>query len=246
MKTRGLAGFALTSLVLAGTAAASSAPTVTATLTPNKAGAASALSVSVAGPLPSGVPTQLVLTAQKGVTSDGVKAVTAICTPAQAMANQCPAGSVVGSGSAGTNFGVSLGFTLAVGAKQQASDIATVFLIGKVGTTKFALPGRLFMPAGGGLELLATGFPQIPFISLTSLQLSAKGTNTATTYTKKKITTGTGKKKKTKIVKVAHKTTYSVLRNPSTCPSTGTWSGTVQATYSTGPINLPFTVACTS
>jgi hypothetical protein len=241
-----LGAFALTSLVLVSTAAAASAPTLTATVTPNKAGAASGFSISIPAPLPSGVPSQLEFTAQNGFTSDGVKAVTALCTQALAMSDTCPSGSLVGTGSAGTNILGTIAFTLAAGAKQQAGDIATVFLIGKLGGATIALPGRLFVPPGGGLELLVTGFPQFPGLSLTSLQLSAKGINTVTTVTKKKVTTGKGKKKKTKTVKVTHKTVYSVLRNPSTCPSSGSWTGSVEATYSGTPTTLPFTAACTS
>jgi hypothetical protein len=249
MKTRGLGAIALTSLVLAGTASAANAPTLTATVTPNKAGAASGFSIAIPGPLPSGIPSQLVFTAQNGFTSDGVKAVTATCTLAQAQGNMCPAGSDVGTGSAGTNILGTLNFTLAAGAPQQAGDIATVYLIGQLAGATIALPGRLMSAPGGGLEL-SVAFPPLPIpgLSLTSLQLTAKGTNTVTTYTKKKVKVGHGKKKRTKIVKVPHKTTYSVLRNPSTCPSTGMWTGSVSATYAapTGTVTLPFTAACTS
>lgn len=248
MKTRGLGAFALTSMVLAGTAAAASAPTLTATVTPNKAGAATGFSISIPGPLPAGVPSTLSFTAQSGFTTDGVKAVSTLCTLTQAQGDACPAGSVIGSGSAGTNIVGTLNFTLAVGAPQ-GGDIATVFLIGKLLGATIALPGALSTPAGGGLQLVVSGFPTtVPGLSLTSLQLSAKGTNTVTTYTKKKVTTGKGKKKKTKTVKVAHKTVYSVLRNPTTCPSTGMWTGSVSATYAapTGTVTLPFTAACTS
>src|SRR5581483_8028180 len=136
----------LSSLVLAGTAAAASAPTLTATVTPNKAGAASGFNISIPGPLPSGVPSQLEFTAQTGFTSDGVKAVSALCTLDQANANQCPTGSIVGTGSAGTNILGTLSFTLAVGAKTQSSDIASIYLIGKLGGAVIALPGRLFVP----------------------------------------------------------------------------------------------------
>lgn len=244
MNKRLLGALALTPMVLAATAGAASGPTATATVTPNKAGAASGFSVSISGA--SGVPSQLAFIAQNGFTSDGTKAVSALCTSAQAKSNTCPSGSVIGSGSAGTNALGTLSFTLAAGAKSQPSDIASVYLITNLKGANLALTGRLFVPPGGGLELLLTGFPAFPGLSLTSVQLQAKGTHTVTTYTKKKVTTGKGSNKKTKTVKVAHKTTYSLLKNPSTCPSSGSWTGSVEATYSGQQTTLPFTAACTS
>ena len=237
-------------VVLAGTAAAAGA-SVTATVVPATAGSASGLSVSVSGGLPSGIPSTLELTAQPGFASSGTKAVTALCTGPEASTDSCPAASVVGSGSVGTSFHIihiTLNLTLAVGAPSQPGDLATVYLIGKLGNSNVSLPGRLFRPSGGGLELLVavSGLPSLPGLSVTSLSLQAKHSRTVTTYTTKKVTTGTGTHKKTTTVKVPHKTVYSVLTNPRSCPSSAAWTGSFTATYSGKPTALPFTVACTA
>ena len=244
MRKWGLSALALTSLVLAGTAAAAGGP-ITATLSPDTAGSASGFTFAATGPLPSGIPSSLELQIQPGFTSQAAKAVTALCTSAQAASDSCPSGSVVGSGSAGTNAFGTLNFTVAIGAPQQSGDIATAYLIGKLGGAVIPLPGRVFVPSGGGLELLVTGFPPLPGVSLTSLSLTAnKTTNSVTTYTTKRVTTGHGKHKHHHTIKVPHTTTYSLITNPPTCPSTGMWTGSFTATYSSGPVTVPFSSAC--
>jgi hypothetical protein len=243
MRTRSLSALALAPLVLAGAAAAAGGPIATASLTPDTARSASGLSLSLTGSLPRGVPSTIAVKAQPGFTSAGTKAVSVLCTGAQASSNTCPAGSIVGSGSVGTTFGA-LNFTIAAGASQHAGDLATAYLIGKLGSSVVNLPARLFVPPGGGLELLVSGFPTFPGLSLTSMSLHAKGSRTVTTYTSKKVTTGKGKTKKTKTVKVTHRTTYSLLANPSSCPASGTWTGTVTATYTGNSTTVPFTAAC--
>jgi hypothetical protein len=244
MRKRGLSALALTPLVLAGTAAAAGGP-VTASLTPDSAGSPAGFNISVAGPLPPGIPSSLELMVQPGFTSQAAKAVSALCTSAQAASDSCPSGSLIGTGAAGTNALGTLSFTLAVGAPQQTGDIATVFLIGKLGGAVVPLPGRVFVPSGGGLELLVSGFPQLPGVSLTSLTLQANKTaQTVTTSTTKRITTGHGKHKRTHTVRVPHHTTNSLLTNPPTCPSTGMWTGSLTATYSSGPATLPFSAPC--
>ena len=124
--------------------------------------------------------------------------------------------------------------------------------------TTLTVAGRLFVPAGGGLELLLSKFPSEP-VTLDYLSISAAGTQTTTSTVTKTVTTTVtkfvfkGKGKHRHKVKVKHKvkrkvktttkTLSSVITNPSLC--TGTWTGTATLTYSSGQDILPLAAACT-
>ena len=232
-------------MALAGIAAAAGSP-VTATVTPDSAGSASGFSISINGPLPPGLPTSLELTLQPGFTSN-IKSVSTLCSTPQAGQDQCPPASQVGTGQVVTNSLGTISLTLALGAPQQPGDVASVFLIGSIAGYVLDLPARLFVPPGGGVELLLENFPQVPIrdLQISSLSLNAKAITTISTTKTRTVTTGTGRHKKHKTVKTTTKTTYSLITNPSTCPATGYWTGSVVATFSsTGPQTIPFQATC--
>jgi hypothetical protein len=232
-------------MAFAGIAAAAGGP-VTATVTPNTAGSASGVSISITGPLPPGLPTSLEFTVQPGFTTS-IKSVSVLCSAPQAGQDQCPAASQVGTGQLVTNSLGTINLTLALAAPQQQGDVASVFLIGSIAGYVLDLPARLFVPSGGGIELLLENFPQLPIPSLqiSSLSLNATAMTTVTATKIRTVTTGKGRHKKRKKVKTTTKTTYSLITNPSTCPATGYWTGSVLATFSsTGPKTIPFQVVC--
>ena len=239
-----LAIAAIASAAIAAAATAGTSP-ITATVTPDKPGAASGVSITISGPLPQGLPQSLELTTQPGFTSS-IKSVKALCATAQAAQNQCPAASQVGSGQVVTNSLGTINLALALGTPQQHGDIATVYLLGKAAGSVLDLPARLLAAPGGGLELLVQKIPNVPLpgLQIESITLSARATNTVVTKTTKLITTGAGKHRKHHTKVTITRTTYSLLTNPADCPSTGAWTGTVTATFSSGPVTLPFTLAC--
>jgi hypothetical protein len=228
-------------LALAGAAAATDG-TVTTTLTPNKAGAPTAATVTVSGlSAPAGVPSSIVLTVQNGFTSS-LKAVPVLCSSTAAT---CPADSQIGSGSlTATALGqtVTVPVKLFLGAPQQPGDISSVIVNG---SDNLHATGRVFTPAGGGLELLldTSSLGSLP-VTIQGLSLSAHATQTK--VKKKTIIKRVGKpghKHKKKIVKRT-KVVYSVLKNPPSC--TGTWTGSLTLNYASGPITLPLSTPCTS
>jgi hypothetical protein len=149
--------------------------------------------------------------------------------------------------------------TVFLGDPQQAGDIASVILIIAYGGYTLSVPGRLFAPPQGGLELLFSFNTSAPVI-LTGLAFSAGATRSTTqnvskTVTKvvtKTITIGKGRhrhkhKVKRKVKRKVTKritTVESLFTNPSTC--TGQWTGTLTLTYSSGPDTLPLGVMCTA
>jgi hypothetical protein len=231
-------------LALAGAAAATDG-TATTTLTPNKAGAATAATVTVSGlSAPTGVPSSVVLTVQKGFTSS-VKAVPVLCSSSAAT---CPAGSQIGSGSITAS---ALGQTLTapvklfLGPPQQPGDISSVIATGSADGIPLHAIGRVFTPAGGGLELSidTSSLGSLP-VTIQGVSLSAHATHTV--IKKKTIVKRVGPpghKHKKKIVKRT-KVVYSVLTNPPTC--NGTWTGSLTLNYASGPITLPLSTPCTS
>ncbi len=179
-------------LACAGTALAASGGTVNTTLNPNKVSKASTLTISATGPFSfSGLPKSAELLVQKGFKSSA-KAVSVLCTSAQASSNSCPSKSKVGSGKA-VATGSYAGFTeqdnvtltIYLGKRLKAGDIASVVVSGTDSIFNATLHGvgRLFM-TGGQLELLFTQFPTpsgLPSgtkITLDSLQLTAGASRT--------------------------------------------------------------------
>ncbi|HWF73025.1 MAG TPA: hypothetical protein VG186_06760 [Solirubrobacteraceae bacterium] len=240
-------------MALGGAGTAQAAGTGSLTLTPGTVSSASGLAVSVTGLSGfSGLPSSVALLLQPGFMSSA-KSVSVLCTAGQASSSTCPAASQIGTGSVGISFfgsPTSVPLTAYLGDPLQSGDIASVILSGSLAGTTVAVSGRLFVPAGGGLELLLSGFPNVP-VSLDSLAISVQGTHTVTTTTTKTVTKyvwkGKGKhRKKHKVkkkVKKTVKTVYSVITNPSMCA--GMWTGTATMNYSSGQNTVPLSATCT-
>jgi len=225
-------------LAFAGSALAASSGTVSTTLTPNKVGKASTLSISATGPFSfTGLPKSAELLVQKGFKSSP-KSVSVLCSSAQLAANNCPSKSKIGSGTAkatGTLGAFSeqdtIALTLYLGARQKPSDIASVDVIGQDSLFNATLhgSGRLFK-SNGALELLFSQFPtpsNIPQgtkVTLDSLSLSAGASRT--------------------VKKHKHKVHYALIKNPPTC--SGNWTGTFTLTFSNGTFTKALSTACKS
>ncbi|HWE11630.1 MAG TPA: hypothetical protein VG325_19945 [Solirubrobacteraceae bacterium] len=237
--------------VLAATALAAPADTVSLTLSPSKAGRRSTVHVLAQGPFPgvSGGATSVVVDAARGFKADP-RAVSVLCSAAQASARACPAASQIGHGTIATHVTTSIGagsgdYNITADSylapKQQAGDIAGVVLLASTQTATgpqyFDTTGRLLKPASGpyGVELRFDNFPAVqspvPGVTLTatvnSIELFAGAS--------RKVTTGTGKHRRTK--------TYSLFTNPPTCRRT--WTGRFMAVFTTGTVTRTLTTACT-
>jgi hypothetical protein len=209
------------------------------------------VSLLAQGPFPgvSGVATSIVVDAARGFKADP-RAVSALCTAAEASARACPAASEIGHGDIKTHVTTSIGAgsgdydILAnsyLAPKQQPGDIAGVVLLASTQTAAgpqyFDTTGRLLKPASGpyGVELrfdnLPAVAPPIPGVTVTvtvdSIELVAGAS--------RRVTTGTGKQRKT--------TTYSLFTNPATCR--GRWTGKFTAVFATGTLNRKLTTGCT-
>jgi len=239
----------------AGTATAQSGTAATV-LTPSTVSSGSALSIAITGISGfSGLPSSVALTLQPGFTSS-IKSVSALCTSTQSGSNGCPAASQIGTGAVGVSFfgsPTTVLLKLYLGDPIQPGDIASVILSGSLDGINLTVSGRLFVPPGGGLELLLSSFPSEP-VTLDALSVSMYASRTVTktiiTRVTKTVFTGKGKHrhkhKVHKKVKKKIKTVYSAITNPSTCTSTGAWTGTAIFTYSSGTDQLPLTAICTA
>jgi hypothetical protein len=234
----------IASVVLSAAIALAAGGTVKTTLSPDKVGKPSTLTVTATGPFSGGggLPTAASLKVQKGFKSS-LHAVPTLCTAAQANANSCPARSQVGTGNAtatvsglGFNFNPTVAFTLYLGPPQQHGDISSVVIVGTLqnaptsGTSHAT--GRLFKRPGGGLELLFDKLPNFSApsgftVTLNSLQLSAGA--------KRSARKGHGKHK--------HKVTYALITNPSSCAN-GSWTGTFQLTFPNQTITQQLHATC--
>lgn len=231
-------------------------------LNPNTASSASTAQVAIAGVTGfTTLPTGLEILLQPGFTSS-LKAVTTLCSGTAATTGNCPSASQVGSGSVQVAFfgsPLTVPVTLYLGPPQQAGDISSVILVGTFQGTSLNISGRIFTPAGGGLEILLSSFPSLP-LTLSSVAVSLSASQVQVTHVTKTITKthtkfvyrGTGKKRhRVKVKYKTHKkihltirTVYSIVTNPSTC--SGTWTGTAILTFASGTDTLPMSTACTA
>ncbi|HWF35615.1 MAG TPA: hypothetical protein VG295_09580, partial [Solirubrobacteraceae bacterium] len=236
----------------AGAGTAQAAGTGTLSFSPNTVSAGSGMSVAINGLTGSGLPSSVDLMLQPGFAASA-NSVSVLCTAAQASSSTCPASSQIGTGSVGVSLFSSpttVPLKIFLGAPTQSGDIASVILSGAVFGTTLTVSGRLFVPAGGGLEFLLTGFPAVP-VSLDALSMSVQSSQTISKTTTKTVTRyvyrGKGKhRKKHKVkrkIKTTTRTVYSLISNPSTCA--GMWTGTATFTYSTGPSVTALSAPCT-
>jgi hypothetical protein len=214
------------------TSAVAADGSVQVAVSPNRPLAASTLKVNAQGPFKqptSGRVTSIRLGLQRGFNSSP-KAVARPCSAARAENGSCPRESQIGGGSAvvtGEVNGISgqdtINFQLFLAVPERTGDIASVVIEGsdtvfhRSGHTR----GRLLRPDGGGLALMftltASSAPERAKITLNRLTLKAGAARTV-------VVRRHGHRRRLK---------YSLLSNPQGC--TGTWRGTVQVTFSSGP-----------
>ena len=211
-------------------AAAAYEGSATITLTPDRAGSASSLSVSAHGPFGSqGAPTAIRLLAAPGFASSA-RSVARLCTAAEENADSCPAASRIGSGSAvatGTLATTSvqdhISFIMYLGSPLVSGDIASIHITGSDTALHQSAraTGRL-LQAGGRLEILFKPLPQFTpppgtRVTLDSLSLQAGASRT--------VLAGAGARRR--------RTTFSLITNPRRCPRAG-WSSTLVVSFASG------------
>jgi len=222
----------VTTVAWAGTASAAGGAAVVTKLTPNRISAASTASVSITGLSAAGLPSSVELLLQRGF-STSAKSVSVLCKAGQASSSTCPSASQIGTAAAGVSlFGTPLAVPLKLFLSEpsKAGDIASVILSGSEDGISLNVSGRLFVPRRRGLELLFAAFPSAP-VTLDSLAFYVHATRTTTSKGKREH----GHRKTVK-------TQHSLITNPSSC--TGSWTGTVTLSYSSGSESLPFSAPC--
>lgn len=222
MKLKRIAATGIAALAVPAVALAASGPTMKASVSPNTPKAKSTLKVSAKGPFnQTGLPISLQLNLQKGFATSA-KSVTQLCpVPAPPSGDPgCPAASQIGSGTAHISFMGStqpLGITLYLGKKQQPGDIASVVLSETVGMNQANATGRLFKTSTGQIEIL---FDSLPLggapPTLDDIKFSAHAVN--------------GKN--------------SLVKNPSSCPSSHHWSGKFTLGFTSGNVSKKLKIAC--
>ncbi len=211
-------------LALSGLALAASGPKIKVSVSPNKAKAKSALTVSATGPFgQKGLPTGLTITTQKGFATSA-KSVTALCNPSTVPPtgpSGCPTASQVGTGTTIATvppFGkITAPTTLYLGKPQHKGDIASLILHGNLGgLAQENVIGRLFKGKSGGIEILFTKLFTVPSkATLDSFNLKAQATNGSN----------------------------SLINNPSTC--SGHWKSTFSLKFKSGTVNKKPSISCT-
>lgn len=221
----------LTAGICAAVAGAATQGSVTITLTPDRPSADSSLKLVATGPFRT-TSSQLrsaAIEVQKGFVSSP-RSVAKLCTASAAANGTCPAASRVGGGKAvatGT-LGTSsrqdtIAFTIFLGVPHHAGDIASIVLSGSdsVFHKSFSVSGRLFKPAGGGLEILFGPFqgrslPPGTKVTLDRLELHASAVRTVTVHSRVQ----------------PRSVTYSLITNPPSCA--GAWRSTIALTFQNG------------
>jgi hypothetical protein len=251
--------FAPTLAIVAGAAFAFTDPVVDATLTPNRAGAASSLRVVATGGSGSSseaFPTSASIFVQRGFVVD-LRAVAVRCSFAAANRQACPRASRVGIGSATVRAsgifipGGSATFQPHIEAflaPAPAGALAGVVLAISEARTgmRVTARGRLIRLASGpdGYELRLDNLgsaqpPQIPGVTVTlerlEFGLGAKRTITRTRRVKR------GGRR----VTVRSRTRVSLITNPSACDSAG-WRATVKFRQAGSDVVRDMRAACRS
>lgn len=220
MKLKGIAATGIVALAVPAVALAASGPTIKASVKPNTPKAKSTLKLSAKGPFnQTGLPTSLQLNVQKGF-STSAKSVTQLCDPSTVPPGGppgCAPASQVGTGTAVTSL-EPFSVTLYLGKKIQTHDIASLVLSETDGMTITANAiGRLFTTSNGQIEIL---FDSLPLggapPTLNSITLSAHAVN--------------GKN--------------SLVKNPSSCPSSHHWSGKFTLGFTSGNVSKKLKIAC--
>jgi hypothetical protein len=212
--------------------AAPAAAQGTATATPNAVRTGTSLHVELDAtqpPVSGRLPTQTVLTVQKGFVLD-TKAVAKRCSKAQADADACPAKSKVGAAEvvaaySGTDFTVPIRLFLAK--PQQAGDLAGFAAVATIFGSEYAVMGRVVRNPDGGLSVIlpTPGGDLSSFVTFKSFRSDMGATRV--------------------IKKRKHRKRHWLIRTPSTCA--GTWASSAAFTFSDGTTaTVPAPIACRS
>ncbi len=236
----------LTSLLLlaSGASAAAAANVYSASLTPNKQGKLTKLTLdAVTLPTESSLPTGFTLTLQKGF-APIARGGSSLCATNQESAMLCPPASLIGTGSltvspahsvfgiAGPTFSVGLSFYL--GAPQQAGCTGTVDVVYHV-----AKDVSLNLPSAqdaGNLCATGSGAAQISFTSLPTYAYNLAYTPMAIDQLSLSLGSTTG-------------AVTGPWRTPSSCPKSHAWNGSAALAFDSpgatpSAVTLPFQLAC--
>jgi hypothetical protein len=221
----------LTALAFTGAAAAAGGGTVSVALHPAGVSKRSHVTISASGFTETSLPTRAEIHIQKGFKTS-LKSVAELC----ANPSACPSASQIGSGTAQVTASTIIGqvtdtvnFTLYLGRRQVAGDIASVIVTGRdarYGITASG-SGRLLKDSSGGLELLVDHFPTIQNPAVSSVTLNSLSLTAGAIRTVKKH---------------HRKVTYSLITNPSTC--SGHWTGTATVTFPNAQSSNSLSIPC--
>ena len=257
----------ITTLAVVGTAGyAVAAPsgTVTASVSPNTPNAGSSVQATASNfTSGSGLPSKLVITVQKGFTTavdkrNRADSVKVLCTPTQEQNDSCPAESRIGQGQAdatisgpvpGEAVSQDIQFVMFLGEAPAGStcpaSVEIVFKAGAQTPSEHAI-GTLCKYLGG-LQLTFDNLPTYSSIipsgftaTLNKLTFGA-GASTTTKVTTKKTVRRHGKRVTVKSTRTIHN---YLLNNPGSCPSSGSWTGTLAVTFQSGTDTQPLSLAC--
>lgn len=246
-----LALLAVVPFSAAGVAFADKAPDGTVRAVPNIAGRASTLVLDASGSTAAlksdETPSKVTLALTRGLAFDG-RSVAGRCTDGQASGNSCPANSRAGRGSADFRVTNSTGVTVASGradigmflAPRGAGDIGDVQVVVSAQGMTGSAHGKLVRVARGpfGSEL------RFPFPMTKGLPMGFKVTVGHLT-----LSTGARRTVNVKVHRRGHRArtvrrTYTLIRNPSKCPSSHRWPVQLRANYSSGEVVRDADIVC--
>ncbi len=235
-----LAALALAASALLATAAW--AMSGSETLHPNTPRKVSTVKLQVTSlPAESTLPAGMTLTLQKGFSAVAGGAAASLCTTTQAASpegNQCPAASEIGTGSEtvtpdpplfGATGSLTLGLSFYLGPSEQAGCAATVDVIAKVASND----SLLSWPPGHGIGNLCahSGGVRISFPSLPSYAYQTTGSTIIVNALSISLGTASG-------------AVTGPWRNPSSCPRSRVWTGSLGLAFASSSAQLPLKLAC--
>lgn len=250
--------------------------TVTSTVTPNTPKKGSTVQVHARSfPPATSLPQSMTIDVQKGFstatnkrgTSDSTKE---LCSAAQEQNATCPVDTSIGQGNASLTLNpavlgtstIPFNIQLFLGIPRHNGCPATVLVVLSVNTATAnpAIAGAVPEQSAigdlckhkGGLEI---NFPNLPTYStlvgalppgetytINSLYLSAAASTTVTTKTKKTVKVNGKTVKKTITTRVKN----NLVVNPSSCPKSKVWTGSLSVKFQSGTTTLPLSFACKS
>jgi hypothetical protein len=221
------------------------------TLTPATPAAPTTATITISPPGIESVTGSLDIRFMLGFASS-TRSVAMLCTAAQGVAGQCPAGSLVGTGTVtvGSTLGMAsvVPLTLALGAPSQPGDIGTIYLYSDAGGHLASTGARLFTGTNAGPELRVADVSRLVVLSpgfrIEGLTLTLHSMRTITTTKHIRQAVGTGKRRRYRLVTKRFRTVYSLLTTPPLCA--GPWTGETAMTLNAEANMEAFVIPCTS